>query len=31
LRNASPPSIASALPDDVEVYLVLDGFGERLG
>lgn len=31
LHNASPPSITSALPDDVEVYLVLDGFGERLG
>jgi hypothetical protein len=23
------PSIASALPDDVDVYLVLDDFGER--
>jgi hypothetical protein len=25
------PSIASALPDDVDVYLVLDDFGGRLG
>jgi hypothetical protein len=25
------PSIAPALPDDVDVYLVLDDFGERLG
>jgi hypothetical protein len=25
------PSIASSLPDDVEVYLVLDDFGARLG
>jgi hypothetical protein len=24
-------SIAAALPDDVDVYLVLDDFGERLG
>jgi hypothetical protein len=26
-----PPSIAPGLPDDVDVYLVLDDFGERLG
>jgi hypothetical protein len=26
-----PPSIAPALPDDMDVYLVLDDFGERLG
>ena len=26
-----PPSIAPALPDDVNVYLVLDDFGGRLG
>jgi hypothetical protein len=25
------PSIAPALPDDVDVYLVLDDFGQRLG
>jgi hypothetical protein len=25
------PSIAPAPPDDVDVYLVLDDFGERLG
>jgi hypothetical protein len=25
------PSIASSLPDDVDVYLVLDDFGQRLG
>jgi len=25
------PSIASALPDDLDVYLVLDDFGGRLG
>jgi hypothetical protein len=25
------PSIASALPDDVDIYLVLDDFGGRLG
>lgn len=25
------PSIASSLPDDVDVYLVLDDFGGRLG
>jgi hypothetical protein len=25
------PSIAPALPDDIDVYLVLDDFGERLG
>ena len=25
------PSIAPALPDDVDIYLVLDDFGERLG
>ncbi len=26
-----PPSVAPALPDDVDLYLVLDDFGERLG
>ena len=25
------PSIAPALPDDIDVYLVLDDFGDRLG
>jgi len=25
------PSIAAPLPDDIEIYLVLDDFGERLG
>jgi hypothetical protein len=25
------PSIAPSLPDDVDVYLVLDDFGERMG
>ena len=25
------PSIAPALPDDLDIYLVLDDFGERLG
>jgi hypothetical protein len=25
------PSIAAGQPDDVDVYLVLDDFGERLG
>jgi hypothetical protein len=25
------PSIAADLPDDIEIYLVLDDFGERLG
>jgi hypothetical protein len=25
------PSIATGLPDDVDVYLMLDDFGERLG
>jgi hypothetical protein len=32
LRHASPALlIAPASPDDVDVYLVLDDFGERLG
>jgi hypothetical protein len=26
-----PPLIAPGLPDDVDVYLVLDDFGKRLG
>ena len=26
-----PPSIAPALPDDIDVYFVLDDFGGRLG
>jgi hypothetical protein len=25
------PSIAATQPDDVDVYLVLDDFGERMG
>jgi hypothetical protein len=31
LRDVPPALDRPALPDDVDVYLVLDDFGERLG